>query len=257
MKYLVIVQARMGSTRLPGKVLKKIGEKTALELLLERVSLSHKLDDIVVATTINKEDLAIVRKVSELGYSVFIGSENDVLDRYYQAARLYKPEYVIRLTADNPLLDWRVLDDGIDMLQRETEYLGMLSETFPEGEIIEIVRFDALEFMWINAKLSSEREHVTLYIKNHRNDFKVQDYLCKLGNLYDERWTMDCEDDLELIRKVYDYFSPRIDFSLEEIYEFLRQYPDIRNINRKHKRNEGLYISLKKDKIVKAIGGLL
>lgn len=250
MKYLAIIQARMGSSRLPGKVLKKIGEKTALELLLDRVSLSRRIDDIIVATTIDKGDLAIVRKVSELGYNIFVGSENDVLDRYYQAARLYEPEYVIRLTADNPLLDWRVLDGGIDMLKGETEYLGMLSETFPEGEIIEIVRFDALEYMWKNAKLASEREHVTLYIKNHRESFNVQDYSCKLGNLYDERWTMDGEDDLEMIRKVYDFFSPRIDFSLEEIYEFLKEHPDIRKINRKHKRNEGLYISLKNDKMI-------
>ena len=250
MKYLAIIQARMGSSRLPGKVLKKIGEKTALELLLDRVSLSRRIDDIIVATTIDKGDLAIVRKVSELGYNIFVGSENDVLDRYYQAARLYEPEYVIRLTADNPLLDWRVLDGGIDMLKGETGYLGMLSETFPEGEIIEIVRFDALEYMWKNAKLASEREHVTLYIKNHRESFNVQDYSCKLGNLYDERWTMDGEDDLEMIRKVYDFFSPRIDFSLEEIYEFLKEHPDIRKINRKHKRNEGLYISLKNDKMI-------
>lgn len=251
MKYLVIIQARCGSSRLPGKVLKDISGKTALERMLDRVSRSEKIDEIIVATTLNKEDVPIVNLVSGLGYRVFAGSSEDVLDRYYQVAKLVKPEYVIRLTADCPLFDWRVLDDAIDVLCHETDDLAMLSETFPDGQDLEIMRFSALEQVWKEARLASEREHVTLYLKNHKEKFVLQDFLCKLGNLNSERWTLDETEDLEMIREVYTYFSPRTDFSMEEIHEFLTNHPEIRAINQGFIRNEGLLISLANDKIVK------
>lgn len=250
MKYLVIIQARCGSSRLPGKVLKDISGRTALEQMLNRVSKSQKVDEIIVATTLNKEDQPIVHRVSGLGCRVFAGNSEDVLDRYYQAAKLLKPEYVIRLTADCPLFDWRVLDDAISSLLPETDDLAMLSETFPDGQDLEIVRFSVLEKIWKKASLASEREHVTLYLRNHRDQFHVQDYVCKLGNLNAERWTLDEAEDLEMIREVYKYFSPRTDFSMEEIYEFLTEHPEIRSINQKFIRNEGLLISLANDKIV-------
>ena len=126
MKYLVIIQARCGSTRLPSKVLKNVEGKTVLEQMLNRVSRSTKVDEIMVATTINPEDLPIVNLVSGLGYRVFAGDSGDVLDRYYQAAKLIRPEYVIRLTADCPLFDWRLLDEAIDELNESK--IHILSE---------------------------------------------------------------------------------------------------------------------------------
>lgn len=250
MKFLVIIQARCGSTRLPSKVLKNIEGKPAIEQMLNRVSNSTKVDEIMVATTINREDLPIVKLVSTLGYRVFVGSSDDVLDRYYQAAKLIKPEYVIRLTADCPLFDWRILDEAIEELNDESDCLCSYTETFPDGEDLEIVRFNVLEEIWNNAHLASEREHVTLYVKNHPEIYKLQNYECKLGNLKNERWTLDETEDLELIRAVYKHFAPRTDFSMEEIYQFLHKHPEIRKLNQKYTRNEGLLKSLAEDKIV-------
>ncbi|MCR4653383.1 MAG: glycosyltransferase family protein [Eubacterium sp.] len=248
---MAVIQARCGSSRLPNKVLKDIEGKPVLLRMLERVSKSKKVDAIVVATTINQEDLEIVRIVSDYGYRVFVGSSEDVLDRYYQASRLFQPEYVIRLTADCPMLDWRVIDDAIKKMNNVTDDLTMLSETFPDGEDVEIVRFSSLEKAWKEARLASEREHVTLYIKNHPEKFTIQDYQNPLGNMHNERWTLDEKEDLELIRYVYRHFSPRTDFTIGEIYEYLQKTPDVRLLNQMYARNEGLRISLANDKVVK------
>lgn len=250
MKYLAIIQARCGSSRLPSKVLKKIEGKTALEQMLGRVSRSAWVDEIIVATTLNKEDIPIVNLVSSLGYRVYAGNSEDVLDRYYQAAKLIQPEYVIRLTADCPLFDWRVLDRAITSMRPETDDLLMLSETFPDGQDLEILRFSVLQSMWKKARLASEREHVTLYIKNHLDQFVVQDYSCELGNMNAERWTLDEAEDLEMIRAVYKAFAPRTDFSMEEIFAFLNEHPEVRLLNQGIVRNEGLLKSLENDRVV-------
>lgn len=251
MKFLVIIQARCGSSRLPSKVLKNVEGKTVLEQMLNRVSKSTKVDEVMVATTINPEDVPIVNLVSGLGYRVFAGSSVDVLDRYYQTAKLIRPEYVIRLTADCPLFDWRVLDEAIEELNEDSDDLCSYTETFPDGEDLEIIRFSVLEEIWEKASLASEREHVTLYVKNHPEIYKLQNYECKLGNLKDERWTLDEPEDLVLIRAVYKYFAPRTDFSMKEIYEYLQGHPEIRELNQKYIRNEGLLKSLREDKVVK------
>lgn len=247
MKFLVIIQARCGATRLPDKVLKMIQDKTCLEHMLNRVSRSKNIDEIIVATTINKEDIKIVNLVTSLGYRVFVGSSGDVLDRYYQCAKLIKPEYVIRLTADCPLFDYRVLDEAISELKPDTDYLTELSETFPDGQDIEIIRFPVLKEAWEKANLASEREHVTLYIRNHKDNYKLQDFVCKIGNLHDERWTLDEPRDFEMISKVYNHFLPNTDFSMKDIYEFLQLNQDIRLINNSIDRNEGLKKSLSND----------
>lgn len=250
MKYLAIIQARCGSARLPEKVLKDIHGKPAIERMLSRVSGSKLVDEIMVATTIEKTDIPIVKLVSSLGYRVFAGSGDDVLDRYYQAAKLLRPEYVIRLTADCPLLDWRVIDAAIEAMKPESDDLYMLSETFPDGEDVEITKFSVLEEAWRNAKLASEREHVTLYIKNHPEKYNLQDFVCPLGNLKEERWTMDEVKDLELIRKVYEHFLPDDDFTMKDIYDYLRSDRAVWALNREYVRNEGLLKSLREDYIV-------
>lgn len=251
MDFLVIVQARCGSTRLPSKILKDIEGKTSLEQMLNRVSKAEKVDEIMVATTLNPEDIEVVNLVSSLGYRVYAGSSNDVLDRYYQAAKHIKPQYVIRLTADCPLFDWRILDEAIDELREDTDDLCSYTETFPDGEDLEIIKYSALENAWNNARRASEREHVTLYIKDHPELFKLQNYECKLGNLNNERWTLDEAEDLKLIRAVYKHFAPRTDFSMEEIFMYLQDNPQIREINQKYIRNEGLLKSLAEDYMVK------
>ena len=250
MKYLAIIQARMSSSRLPGKVMKDIGGKTALERMLDRVMQSQRLDEVMVATTIGKEAIPIVKLCSGLGIRVFAGSRDDVLDRYYQAAKLIKPEYVVRLTSDCPLFDWRVLDDAVDALLPGSDDLAMLTESFPDGQDLEIVRFEVLERAWREALLASEREHVTIYIKNHPELFELQNYDCPLGNLNSERWTLDEAADLDFIRAVYNHFDYSSDFSMSDVLTFLDANPEIREINAGIIRNEGLLKSLANDCVV-------
>lgn len=254
MKFLAMIQARCGSTRLPGKVLKDLCGETALQRVIERVQKSKYVDETMVVTTINVEDIPIVKLVSGLGVRVFTGSAYDVLDRYYQAAKLIKPDYVIRITADCPVFDYKLLDEAIEELKEDTDYMGSLSETFADGLDLEIVRYEALEKAWKKACLASEREHVTLYIKNNKDQFTVQDYVCKFGNLHDQRWTIDEPEDYEFIKTIYKHFYSinKPDFLSIDILEYLQQNPDVVNINKGFIRNEGLLISLKNDKILEA-----
>lgn len=253
MKFLAIIQARCGSSRLPSKVLKDLCGKTAIEHVIERAKKSRYIDEVMVATTLNKEDIPVVQLVSGMGIRIFAGSSSDVLDRYYQAAKLIRPEYVIRITADCPVFDAKLLDDAIEKLRPETEYMAALSETLADGLDLEIMRFQTLKRVWAEANLASEREHVTMYIKNHKELFQIQDYESPLGNLHDERWTIDEPEDYLFIKKIYEHFQTieKKDFDSEDILSYLNANPEIREINRGFIRNEGLLISLKNDKIVK------
>lgn len=256
MKYLAIIQARCGSSRLPSKVLKDLCGKTVLEHVIERVKKSKYVDEVMVATTLNKEDIPVVQLVSGMGIRIFAGSSSDVLDRYYQAAKILRPEYVIRITADCPVFDAKLLDDAIEKLKPETDYMAALSETLSDGLDLEIIRFQALKQAWSKAQLASEREHVTMYIKNNKKLFCVQNYENPLGNLHDERWTIDEPEDYLFIKKIYEYFQAagKGDFDSGDILEYLNKNPKIREINRGFIRNEGLLISLKNDKIVNRPG---
>ena len=247
MKYIAMIQARTGSRRYPSKILEDVFGKTILERVIERVSLSKKIDEVIILTTYKKEDLKIVKLASKIGIRVFVGSSSNVLDRYYQAAKLLKPDFIIRITSDCPLFDPYELDKAIDSMDDELENLAMISETFPDGLDFEIVKFSAFRRMWEKAKLKSELEHVTLYIKNNPNLFKRKDFKCYLGNLREQRWTIDEKEDLIFIKKIYEHFLPRTDFNMEEIFKFLKANPDILKINNKFIRNEGLILSLKND----------
>ena len=121
MKYLVLIQARCGSSRLPGKIMKQFSGKTDLQWVIERVQRSRLIEEAMVITSIEKEDLQVVKLCAELSVRVFVGSEQDVLDRYYQAAKLLNPEYVIRVTADCPLFDWRYLDMAIEQFEHDSD----------------------------------------------------------------------------------------------------------------------------------------
>ena len=255
MRYLVIIQARCGSSRLPAKVLKDLCGKTALERVIERVQQSKYVDEVMVATTINKEDIPIVKLVSSLGIRVFAGSSGDVLDRYYQAAKLIQPEYVIRVTADCPVFDAELLDDAIEKMRPESDYMAAVSETLADGLDLEIMRFDVLKTTWKEARLASEREHVTMYIKNHKEKFAIQDYKSNLGNLHNERWTIDEPEDYIFIKTLYEYFWNKkiYKFHSADILKALDENPSWRDINSQFIRNEGLLISLKNYKIVDRI----
>lgn len=253
MKFLAVIQARCGSSRLPSKVLMDLCGKTVLERVIERVKTSRSVDEVMTATTLNPEDIPIVQLVSSSRMRVFAGSAFDVLDRYYQAAKLIQPEYVIRITADCPVFDGKILDDAIEQLQPQTDYMADLSETLPDGLDLETMRYEALCRAWKEAELASEREHVTVYIKNHPELFQIQDYQCLAGDLHKERWTIDEPQDYEFILSIYRHFIEigREDFGMADILSYLNENPKLRTMNAGIMRNEGLRASLRNDYIVK------
>jgi spore coat polysaccharide biosynthesis protein SpsF (cytidylyltransferase family) len=248
-----MIQARCGSTRLPNKVLKDLCGKPALQRMIERVQKSKKVDEVMVVTSIERNNLPILNLCSDIGIRVGIGSENDVLDRFYQTAKLLKPEYVIRLTADCPCFDAELLDMAITEMDDSSDYMGMLSESFADGLDLEIMKFAALEKSWKEANHSFEREHVTQYIVRHPEIFKLQDFKSPIGDFGDNRWTVDESEDFLLVQKLYEYFlNSDIGeaFNYKDILAYLEENPEIKAINSMYARNEGLQKSIKEDHII-------
>lgn len=253
MKYLAMIQARCGSTRLPNKVLKDLCGKPALQRMIERVQRSKLIDEVMVVTSIEKNNLSILKLCADLGVRVGIGSENDVLDRFYQTAKLIKPEYIIRLTADCPCFDAELLDQAIMVMESDTDYMGMTSESFADGLDLEIIKIDAFEKSWREADHSFEREHVTQYIIRHPEIFKLQNFESPIGYFGDQRWTVDEPEDFELVKRIYEHFELEMkndSFGYRDILAFLNEHPEIMALNSKFTRNEGLSKSMKEDQIV-------
>ena len=253
MKYLAMIQARCGSTRLPNKVLKDLCGKPALQRMIERVQRSKLVDEVMVVTSIEKNNLPILKLCSELGIRVGIGSENDVLDRFYQTAKLLKPEYVIRLTADCPCFDAGLLDLAITGMEDAADYRAMTSESFADGLDLEIMKYTALEKAWREANHSFEREHVTQYIVRHPELFKLQDFESPVGYFGNHRWTVDEPEDFETVSRIYAHFlntDLKDSFTYKDILEFLKDHPEVAEINKKYTRNEGLEKSIREDHIV-------
>ena len=253
MKYLVMIQARCGSTRLPNKVLKDLCGKPALQRMIERVQKSKMADEVMVVTSIEKNNLPILKLCSEIGVRVGVGSEDDVLDRYYQTAKLLKPEVIIRLTADCPCFDAELLDMAPSAMKPDTDYMGMLSATFADGLDIQVITYEALERSWREAIHSFEREHVTQYAIRHPELFKLQDFVSPIGDFGDHRWTVDEPEDFELVERIYKYFIEKCgteNFGYRDILAYLGEHPEVKNINSKYQRDEGLVKSIKEDRIV-------
>lgn len=259
MKYLCMIQARCGSTRLPNKVLKDLCGKPALQRMIERVQRSEWIDEIIVVTSIEKDNLPILKMCSDLGIRVGVGSENDVLDRFYQTAKLIKPEFVIRLTADCPCFDAELLDMAIAGLKENADYCAMKDGEFADGLDLEIVRFKALEKAWREADHSFEREHVTQYIIRHPELFSLQYFESPIGFFGDHRWTVDESEDFEVVRLIYEHFMAseiRDRFTYKDILAFVKENPEVEALNMKYSRNEGLAKSIREDHIVKAAGSM-
>jgi len=250
-----IIQARMGSTRLPGKVLMMLAGKTVLEHVVERVSRAKLVDDIVVATTTDINDSKIVELCTKKGIKVFCGPEDDVLDRYYQAAKHYGIDNVIRITSDCPLIDPDIIDGTVRLyLDSGSDYVSNgLDETFPDGLDVEVISFKALNIAWEKAALLSEREHVTPYIRNNNESFKIASYRNDV-DLSAKRWTLDMPEDLEFIRRIMDgIYADNPEFSMNDVLEYIRNNPDIEDINSHIVRNEGYLKSLKNDVLTEKV----
>lgn len=244
-----IIQARINSTRLPQKVIKEIEGKTVLEHVINRVKRIRNCLKVILATTDRKEDNALEKVAKKLNISVFRGSENDVLDRYFQTAKLFKIDPIVRITADCPLLDSEIAEEVISFyLKGSYDYINNTNPpTFPDGLDVEIFSFKALEKSWREAELLSEREHVTLYITKHPEMFKIGNVFNKknLGHL---RITLDEPEDLILIGKIYQELYPKNKFfGLKEVIKLFERKPELIKINQDIKRNEGFLKSLRED----------
>lgn len=250
---VAMIQARCGSTRLPNKILKDLCGKTVLQRMVERVKKSSLVDEVIVVTSIEKANLQVLRLCSEIDTRVFVGSENDVLDRYYQAARLFKPERVVRLTADCPCFDPELLDLALSEIMPDTDYMGMLSQTFADGLDIQIIKYSALEKSWHEAKHSFEREHVTQYAIRHPELFKLQDFVSPVGDFGNQRWTVDEPEDYDVVNRIYHHFVEELGmefFGYRDILKYMDEHPEIKEINSMYSRDEGLKKSIKEDKIL-------
>ena len=235
MKIVAIIQARMGSTRLPGKILKTVMNKTLLEYQLERVQQSVLIDEIVVATTEKNSDNVIVELCEQLGVNVYRGAECDVLSRYYEAAIEFKADVIVRLTSDCPLIDPIIIDQVIQLhLDQKTgiDYTSnTLARSFPRGLDTEVFSFKALEKAHENASLDSDREHVTAYLYTNRNQFQLAN-LKSIKNLGNHRWTVDMEEDFELIKRIIEALYPDYpQFSMQDVVDLLDENPTWLKIN--------------------------
>ena len=247
-KIVAIVQARMNSTRLPGKVLMDIMGKPLLAHVIERIYRSKLVNsNIILATTSNPADHVIVDFANENHLDYFVGSEEDVLDRFYQAAKQAGADIIVRITADDPFKDPEIMDEIIQiMLDGDFDYVSnTIKPTYPEGLDIEVFTFESLKKAWENGKKPSEREHVTPYIWNHPEIFKL--YNVEYGvDLSAMRWTLDTNDDFEFTKAICERLYVRgKTFLMRDILNLLINEPELQEINAGIERSAGYKKSLR------------
>lgn len=238
MKNLIITQARIGSSRLPGKVLKTIDEIPLLEIHLHRLKRSTLADAIMVATTFETQSEEILKIAKKMGCLFYQGSTDDVLDRFYQAASIHQPKNVIRVTSDCPLNDGVLIDEMLrEFDSGKFDYFSNVNPpTFPNGVDVEIFSFEALKDAWLNASDKNDREHVTPYLRNHIEKFKNGNFIDREDNS-GYRITVDRADDFELIKRLVQSNGP--DKSWREYLDYLKANPELLKINQNNVRNEG------------------
>ena len=251
MKILAIIQAKMNSVRLPGKVMMDIGGHLMIDWVITRTNLSSKISQTIIATTENEFDDPLVSWCINNGHNFFRGSEEDVLSRFYLCAKHYNADLIVRVTADDPLKEPKVLDKAVDkLLNSNADYCSnTVDVTYPEGLDIEVFTFAALEKANNEAKLPSEREHVTPYIWKNPNLFNI----IQIKNDRDlSSWSMtvDTSDDMEFIRNLINKLDNKIDVSFSEITDLIDNNLQLKDeCNNKGNRNIGYKISLKNDEI--------
>lgn len=228
-KFLTIIQARMGSTRLSGKVLKPLAGKPLLEHCVRRVQATTIPTHVVVATTVLLEDDAIVDLCRDLKVDCFRGDEADVLDRFWQCSSAHSYPYIVRVTADNPFVEPLIIDQALRlMLAQDCDYVGnKVKPTFPIGLDIEVFKKQALHRAWLDAKSSMDREHVTFYIWNRPQQFKLHNFENEV-NLSHLRWTVDYPEDFLFADKVYrELYKEGQIFHMPDVLNLLKQQPDL------------------------------
>ncbi len=239
MKIVALVQARTGSVRLPQKVLKPILNKPMIELLLSRLSLSTELDEIVVATSEENRDDKLESTVESLGFKCTRGSEKDVLNRFYKSAKFLEADVIVRITGDCPLVDSKLVDECIRGYKKyKVDYFSNIDPaTYPDGLDIEVMSFQSLERANREADSDFDREHVTPYIRN--SDSFSKSSIQNEEDLSSQRWSVDEPEDLIVVTKIFEYFSPDIFFDWKKVLELLKIRPELFEDNKKIKNNEG------------------
>lgn len=234
MKNVVIIQARMGSTRLPGKVLKTLAGQTVLAHVIERTKAFQNVQEIVVATTLGSQDDPIEEEAKRRGVAVYRGSETDVLSRYYEAAMQAQADTVIRITSDCPMIDPEVSSYVIREYLEEgkCDYASnTLERTYPRGLDTEVFSFASLEAAHLETRNPHDREHVTPYIYNNPERFSCRSVECREGTP-EYRWTLDTLEDWELIQRIYGVlFDPGRLFSWKEALVLMRERREWMSIN--------------------------
>ena len=250
MRTVCIVQARMSSTRLPGKVLLPLAGREVLAHVLDRLAFCNTLDEVVVATSSDASDDVLAQWCRARGVPVFRGSLLDVLDRYYQCAVENKATAVVRITADCPALDPTLVDDVVRGFHAGGYDLYCLGGEFPDGLDCEVFSFSALERAWREAVLGSEREHVGPYFGNHPEFFHLGS-LDRFKGLAHHRWTLDEPRDLVFLQSIFGRLQ-RADgqlFLTQDILDLLERKPELLQTNESIVRNEGLLKSLAADQV--------
>jgi spore coat polysaccharide biosynthesis protein SpsF len=232
MNVVAIIQARMGSTRLPGKVLMDLGGKTVLARVVDRLRRATRVKEIVVATTDSAADEAIVQECHQIEVLTFRGSEFDVLDRYHEAARVFAARAVVRITSDCPVIDPELVDETVRMFhdQRADYASNSLMPSYPRGLDTEVFTTIALERAWRESREPYQREHVTPYFYEHPELFNLISLRSRMDySRY--RWTLDTAADLTLLRKIYARFGSQNDFDWRQAVRLMEREPELAELN--------------------------
>ena len=235
MKVVAIIQARMGSTRLPGKIMKEVLNKSLLEYQIERVKRAKFIDEIVIATTTAESEKPIINLCEKLSIKYFRGSEADVLSRYYKAAKTFEADVVVRMTSDCPLIDPDIIDQVvqyyIDNVDKFDYVSNTIKRTFPRGMDVSVFSFKTLNNVYNVATDSVDREHVTRYIYNNPKKYRLG-YVINSIDVSNHRWTVDTIEDFNLISKMLKELYPQNrKFTMEDCIVLLNRKPEWKKIN--------------------------
>lgn len=257
-----IIQARMDSTRLPGKVMMTIEKNPLLYYVIKQTLASRLIDDVIIATTTSSSDKIIRDYCKKNNFTYFVGSNNDVLDRYYQCAKKFHCNPIVRISADSPLIDPTIinqvvskfLNNSYDFVSNNIEKINSNWEhstcNYPIGTVVEVCSFNCLKQVWKNSKLKSEREHVFPYIQSNHKSFRLSNVKSR-KNLSHIRITVDKKNDLKFVREIFSHLPKnKKRFTIKDIEKIITSNPNLLKINNNIKFDEGYQKSLKKDNLV-------
>ncbi|WGT40597.1 glycosyltransferase family protein [Lysinibacillus sp. 1 U-2021] len=231
MKTIVIIQARMGSSRLPGKILKKLGDVEVLTYDIERCRAIEGISEVIVATSDLPQDDAIAHWCERYGVAYYRGSEDDVLDRYVQCANMYKPEYVMRVTSDCPFVDYEMASEMVSLMKKEQKDIVLLDGNPPRGLAVELLSYEALLHIHKVGKEPRHREHVTYFAYEHAEKFNSVTYQVPSNRIAPElRITLDTYEDYQLVSAIANHFDDSL-VSSSKVIQYLRETPEVAALN--------------------------